>query len=124
MDQMLRVAAAVLSLLLLSPSVLAQSQAEMNRQAVEALELAEANMEKVYRQILKEHAGEKSFLADLKEAQKAWRRYVEFHLKTMFPLKEGEDPTFIYGSIYHLEFAGAKATMVEQRTGQLKLLIE
>jgi uncharacterized protein YecT (DUF1311 family) len=95
----------------------------MNRKAMEMLELTEANMGKVYRQILKERAGEKAFLADLKAAQKAWRLYVEFHLKTLFPVKHGEDPTLTYGSIYHLEYAEAKTALVEQRIGQLKLLV-
>src|SRR5687767_9891904 len=86
--------------LLLSQSMelRAQNQAEMNQEAGEALAAADRQLNKVYRQLVAKHEEDEKFVSELKEAQRAWLKFVEFHLKNLFPLQAGENPRVVYGS--------------------------
>ncbi|MCX6845695.1 MAG: DUF1311 domain-containing protein [Verrucomicrobia bacterium] len=97
----------------------AQSQPEMNAAAEADLAAAHAKLNSLYKKVLSTNADDKQFCSDLKEAQRAWLKYMEFHVKTLFPLKEGEDPRFKYGSIYPLELATAQTEMIEARCKEL-----
>jgi uncharacterized protein YecT (DUF1311 family) len=96
----------------------------MNEQSAARLGKVDTELNRVYQAVLKEHADDREFLADLKEAQRTWLHFVEFHLKTVFPLKKGERPAEVYGSSYPTEFAEEKITLIEQRTAQLKSLLQ
>lgn len=101
----------------------AQSQAEMNLTAAGELNDADAKLNSVYQRVLSKNADDKAFCADLKEAQRAWIKFVDFHMKTVFPLKEGESPRYVYGSIYPSEFAAEKIELFQQRIKQLESLL-
>jgi uncharacterized protein YecT (DUF1311 family) len=108
----------------IAPSpTLAQSQREMNTKAGEDLGKADAELNKLYQRILQQRKGEPDFAEALKEGQRAWLKYVETHLKMLFFVKEGENPREVYGSIYPMEFAEAKATLIKTRIEQLKELL-
>jgi uncharacterized protein YecT (DUF1311 family) len=109
---------------LTSPPGYAQSQLEMNEQAGKRLEKADAEMNKVYKQILKQHGNDQPFVAVLKEGQRAWLKFAELHLAMLFFVKEGEDPRVEYGSMYPMLFAEAKTELVTARTKQLRELLE
>jgi uncharacterized protein YecT (DUF1311 family) len=112
------------SLLALAPMpAAAQSQAEMNMQAGKQLEKADAELNKVYKQVLEQRADDPDFVAVLKEGQRAWLKYVELHLKMLFFVKEGENPREVYGSIYPMEFAEAKKELIKARAAQLRDLV-
>lgn len=100
----------------------AQSQAEMNAEAAADLEKADATLNGVYRKLLKDNSDSSQFCSDLKEAQRAWLKFVDFHMKSAFPLEEGEDPRVVYGSIFPMEYARLKARLTEERVAQLKAL--
>lgn len=103
----------------------AQSQAEMNAAALADLENADAKLNSVYKRIISQNAKDTQFCNALREAQRAWLKFVELHLKTVFPLKDGENPREVYGSIYPQVFATEKASLIEERIqqlGQLNLL--
>jgi len=114
---------ALLVLIFLGGHLPAQTQAEMNRDAVAQLEAADARLNRAYQLVLKKYAGEPEFLSNLKEAQRAWLKYVEFHLKTVLPVKDGEDPRVVYGSMYPIDYSEAKIPLLESRTAQLKSLV-
>lgn len=105
-------------------SVFAQSQAEMNADAAAGLEKADRQLNAVYQKLLKSHEDSPAFCSALKEAQRAWLRFVEFHLKSAFPLEEGEDPRVVYGSIFPMEYALLKTQLTEERVAQLRALAE
>ena len=107
-----------------SPPTFAQSQNELNEQAGKGLEKADAELNKVYKQILKQRAGDSAFVAVLKDGQRTWVKFVDLHLKMLFYVKEGEDPRVEYGSMYPMLFAQAKADLVTARTKQLRELVE
>ncbi len=110
----------VFAFLILAVSAPAQSQSEMNQEASENLAKADNALNQTYQKALAEHADEPQFCSDLTEAQRAWLKFVEFHMKTKFPLKEGENPREVYGSIYTLDFCTEKTSLIEARTEQLK----
>ena len=108
-----------LCLLTFSVDLRAQSQAEMNLTSAADLDKADAKLNSLFKLILTKNADQKEFCADLKEAQRAWIKFVEFHMKTLYPLKEGENPRQVYGSSYPTEFAASKTILIKQRIKQL-----
>jgi uncharacterized protein YecT (DUF1311 family) len=101
-----------------------QSQAEMNMESGKRLEKADAELNKVYKQVLAQNEGDKEFSAVIKESQRAWLKYVELQMKVLFFVKEGENPREVYGSVYPTEFAEAKAALITARTKELKEMLE
>jgi uncharacterized protein YecT (DUF1311 family) len=97
----------------------AQTQAEMNDAALNELEAAHAKLNSIYKKVLSSKADDKQFCSDLKEAQRAWLKYMEFHMKTLYPVKEGEDPRLVYGSMYSLDLAVEQAEMIKARCKEL-----
>jgi uncharacterized protein YecT (DUF1311 family) len=104
--------------------VRAQSQGEMNATAAAELGTADAALNALYQKILADRAKNPGFCTDLREAQRAWLKFVDYHLKTVFPLKPGENPREVYGSMYSLDFAVMKTELIEQRVEQLKVLVK
>jgi uncharacterized protein YecT (DUF1311 family) len=116
---------AAIALLAASPhSSFAQTQREMNMEAGKTLEKADAQMNKVYKQILTQRTDDPEFVAVLKEGQKTWLKFMELHLKMLFFVKEGESPREVYGSVYPTEFAEAKTSLIEARVKQLRDLLQ
>jgi uncharacterized protein YecT (DUF1311 family) len=103
--------------------VAAQTQAQMNAQAGKKLEKADAELNKVYKQVLEQRTEDPEFTAVLKEGQRAWLKFAELHLKMLFFVKEGENPREVYGSVYPTEFAEAKAELINTRIAQLRDLV-
>ncbi len=101
-----------------------QTQAQMNIDSKAQLDDADAALNKVYKELMAASAEDEGFCSDLKEAQRAWLKFVEYHMKTLFPLKEGESPRVVYGSIYPTSFAEAKTELIEARTAQLQAMLE
>lgn len=100
----------------------AQSQAEMNAEALEDLRRADDKLNEVYRALLRERSAEKEFCHNLREAQRAWLKFVDFQLHCLFPLRKGEVPTQKYGSVFPLEWATAKQQLMEKRIRDLEYL--
>ena len=111
------------SLLASSISVQAQNQTEINRSAGTNLKKADIKLNLIYKKVLSQNATDKKFCSDLTEAQRAWIKFIEFHMKTVFPLKDGENAREVYGSIYAFEFATEKTSIIEQRIKQLESLL-
>lgn len=98
----------------------AQPQRELNAIANAGLEKADKQLNSVYQKVLREHQGNPAFCRDLREAQRSWLRFVELHLKCSFPLREGEDPRMVYGSVYPMDYALLHTELVKQRIAQLE----
>lgn len=102
----------------------AQSQPEMNAQAYADLQKADKKLNIIYKSLISKHSEDPQVRSDLKEAQRAWLKFVEYHMKTVFPLKDGENPREVYGSIFPCEFAIEKTSLIAQRTKQLERLLD
>jgi len=87
----------------------------MNAQSQENFEKLDAVLNKSYKDLLGRNDEDPSFAGVLKEAQRAWLKYVELHMTSVFPLAEGENPQEVYGSIYPLEYNNEKTKLYKQR---------
>jgi uncharacterized protein YecT (DUF1311 family) len=114
----------VTCLLFGAPSLFGQSQMEMNTVAETGFLQADARLNSVYKKLLSAKADDKEFCENLRQAQRAWITFVDFHMKTLFPLKKGEDPRIEYGSIYPLEYYTEKSALFKERIKQLKSILE
>ncbi|MBU6170940.1 MAG: DUF1311 domain-containing protein [Verrucomicrobia bacterium] len=101
----------------------AQTQTEMNAAAEADLAAAHAKLNSLYKKVLSTNADNQQFCSDLKEAQRAWLKYMEFHVKTLFPIKEGEDPRSMYGSMYPMDVATEQTVMIEARCKELSEML-
>lgn len=85
------------SLFIWCAPVLAQTQTEMNESACGQLNAADKTLNETYRNILREHGKDKVFVAKLRDAQRAWVKYRNAHLSSVWP--ENDKP-LMYGSVY------------------------
>lgn len=121
---MLRTLLALLILLVVIPSHShAQSQAEMNATAAADLEKSDRQLNTLYQKLLTENESDADYCRALRESQRAWLKFVDGHLAVVFPLKKGEDPRVVYGSIYPMDYAIARTELVAQRVAQLRQLL-
>ena len=98
----------------------AMGQASMNACAQQDMQAADAELNQVYRAVLKVHADEPVFLEKLKVAQRTWIQSRDQDLEAQFPLAPGESAQVVYGSIYNYEYADAKAVLTRLRTAYLR----
>jgi uncharacterized protein YecT (DUF1311 family) len=98
----------------------AMDQASINACAQQDLQAADAELNRVYRAILKRHAGEPVRIDRIRAAQRAWIRSRDSDLEARFPLAPGENAHVVYGSIHPYEHASAKAELTRLRTAYLR----
>lgn len=109
--------ASCLAVLLTNCVALAQTQADLNRDACAAYEKADAQMNSVYRQILNQYKTEAVFIAKLKTAQRAWVAFRDAHLESVYP-----EPNKLaaYGSVNPMCRCKVLAELTADRTKALK----
>ncbi len=61
-----------------------QTQSEMNQEACEKYKKADAELNRIYRQVLRDYAGDKNFVQKLKLAQQAWLAFRDAHLNSIY----------------------------------------
>ncbi|AWV06599.1 lysozyme inhibitor LprI family protein [Marilutibacter maris] len=98
----------------------AGSQQEMNACAFDALAEDDAELNRVYRQVLASRPDDALFAQKLRDAQRLWIQLRDADLDALFPVADGVDPRIEYGSIYPLERAEAKTRMTRERTRYLR----
>jgi len=101
--------------LLLSQVGPGQSQVEINATVQASFDKLDAKLNKSYKDLLERNDNDPSFATALKEAQRAWLKYVELHMNSVFPLAEGENPGEVYGSNYTAEYLAEKSKLFQQR---------
>ena len=107
--------------LLLSPVssavVLAQTQAAMNGEACAESTKADAELNAIYQQVLRERQSDALFVRKMKAAQRAWITYRDTHLAALYP---AADPRREYGSAYPVCRCTALAEATRKRTEELR----
>jgi len=72
-----------------------QTQFEMNQEACGKYKKADAELNRIYRQILRDYAEDKNFVQKIKIAQRAWIAFRDAHVNSIYP-----DPSRqAYGSV-------------------------
>ncbi len=100
-----------------TPPLHGQTQIELNQTAGSELEKADAELNKVYQDIIRLYADDKAFIKQLRIAQRAWLKFRDTHLETVFPK---ENKRLEYGSAYPLCYSYAQAELTRARTKQLR----
>ncbi|MEQ9577834.1 MAG: lysozyme inhibitor LprI family protein [Marinoscillum sp.] len=93
-----------------------QTQAEMNKEAAENYKKADAELNKVYQQIMKEYADDPTFLDALRTSQRNWITFRDSELKMKYPDRE---PGW-YGSIQPMCVSYYMAELSSERTTKLR----
>jgi len=102
----------------------AQTMVEIREAVGDELSKADAKLNRVYQKVLKENADNPDFCSDLREAQRAWLKYAEYHLKTLFPVGPGENASVLYGTMYPVDLGEAKIALTVKRTTELEALLK
>lgn len=77
---------------------------------------ADAELNDVYTQILREYSADKQFIARLKQAQRAWLAFTAAHLASLYP-----DPNpMTYGSVNRTCRCLVMTDLTHERTTQLR----
>jgi len=114
-----------LSLFLLSSSAFAfecnpeGSQSEMNQCSYDDFLKADKALNEVYQALIKQSAGDKTYITALRKAQRAWIKFRDAELDAMFSCPE-EDIKLCWGSLVGLFYPNAKAELTEERTKKLQ----
>lgn len=95
----------------------AQSQFELNECAASDLKKADDELNRVYKEILKRHAGDQVFVKRLKAAQRAWISFRDAELEAIFP---AADKRLEYGSAFPMCYFNWQKELTVQRTQQLR----
>ncbi|HEV7238285.1 MAG TPA: lysozyme inhibitor LprI family protein [Thermoanaerobaculia bacterium] len=110
----------VLPLLLLaftSLSTLAQTQAEMDREACNEYKHADAELNRVYQQVIHEYKADGLFIEKLRGAQRAWLAYRDAQIEALYPAR---DPLHAYGSVHRMCHCQAMTELTLERTEVLR----
>lgn len=100
----------------------AQTQTELNECACKQFQTSEAEMNRVYRELLSSRAKDSLVVAKLKNAQRAWLAFRNAQLELLYP--ETANPKLTYGSAFPMCHCMAKREMTEERTKQLRQLLQ
>ncbi len=77
---------------------------------------ADAELNDVYAQVLREYSADKQFIAKLKQAQRAWLAFTAAHLAALYP-----DPNpMTYGSVNRACRCLVMTDLTRERTTQLR----
>lgn len=80
------------------------------------LKRADEELNNIYRQVLTKYSAYPEFISTLIDAQRAWIKYRDAHLRSLYP---EDDKSFHYGSIYHLCFNIEMAELTWSRVKEL-----
>jgi uncharacterized protein YecT (DUF1311 family) len=95
----------------------ARTQTDLNVCADAALKRSERELELTYHKVLKAYADDKVFIARVKKAQRAWLKFRDAELDTIFPHK---GKTTYYGSAFPMCFDNWTVKLTRMRIEQLK----
>jgi uncharacterized protein YecT (DUF1311 family) len=91
--------------------------------ATEGLKKADAELNLVYRQLLKKYAARKNFISKLKLAEEAWVKFRDAHIESLYSESE-EDQMRAEGSVYPMCKAMELTRLTVERTTALKNMLD
>lgn len=100
----------------------ATTQSELNTCATRALDSADVDLNRVYQQLLKKHAVQKTFIKKLKLAQEAWLKFRDAHIESFYP-ELNEDQLRAEGTIYSMCKVMENTRLTIERTEELKRML-
>jgi uncharacterized protein YecT (DUF1311 family) len=95
----------------------ANTQLQMNECAKAELDSSDAELNRVYQELLQKRKNDPNATAKTREAQRAWLKFRDAHMAEVFP---APNKRVEYGSMYPLLFALEEASVTRQRTAMLQ----
>ncbi|HXN49663.1 MAG TPA: lysozyme inhibitor LprI family protein [Bryobacteraceae bacterium] len=99
----------------------AGAQPELNACAAEEAARVDAEMNRVYRELLAKNSDDAAAAEKIKKAQRAWVAFRDAYIEAMFP---AEDKLAEYGSMYPMERDLILATLTRRQIDALKDVIQ
>lgn len=99
----------------------AANQRELNDCFCNQHKKADAELNRVYQQLISANANDQVFLDKLKTAQRAWIAFRDAQLEAIYP--ETDEPRVKYGSVYPMCYCAAQQDLTEERTKHLKRML-
>jgi uncharacterized protein YecT (DUF1311 family) len=99
----------------------AATQNELNECSCKQFRAADAEMNRVYGQLLYSRAKDRLFIAKLKNAQRTWLVFRDAHLASLYP--DDTHPKLTYGSAFPMCWCMIERHMTEERTKELKKML-
>jgi len=106
-----------------APCSNALNQMDMNRCFCDEYHKSDAELNRVYQQLLAANQESPLKVEKLKAAQRAWISFRDAQMEAFYPTT-GEDPRLTYGSVYQMCYCMAQQTLTEDRTQQLKHMLD
>jgi uncharacterized protein YecT (DUF1311 family) len=95
----------------------ADTQLAINQCSSRNKQTADQELNDVYQAVLKQHADDKTFTDNLKQAQRAWLKWRDAEMAAIYP--ERKQPGY-YGSSFAGCWSEQLATLTRERTRQLR----
>jgi uncharacterized protein YecT (DUF1311 family) len=99
----------------------ANTQADMSACAAEELKRADAELNRVYQQLLQKRKSDPVATAKTREAQRAWVTFRDAHMQEAFP---AADKATTYGSMFGLDYSLEEASVTRERSAMLRQMLE
>ncbi len=96
----------------------AQSQSEMNKDAMNSYKKVDDELGVIYQVILKKYAKNTKFINALRASERCWIQYRDAEVKMMYP---ADDTRAAYGSIYPTLYYSYLEELTKTRLKELKL---
>ncbi|MEP6793679.1 MAG: lysozyme inhibitor LprI family protein [Saprospiraceae bacterium] len=103
---------------LMSFTLFAQTQADMNDEAAQGFRTADSTMNVMYKKIQKVYSDDSLFLKNLKIAQRIWITFRDAELQLKYPASAG------YGSIQRMCYALYQTDLTNDRIRTLQIWLD
>jgi uncharacterized protein YecT (DUF1311 family) len=94
----------------------------MNEEAAATLAAADVGLNKVYQTILNDYKKDPAALENFRQSQRDWLKEVSSIIAKAYPLKKGENPRVVYGSMYPLDVASMRTQLTVARIRDLQTI--
>jgi uncharacterized protein YecT (DUF1311 family) len=100
------------------------TQLDLNRDAGSALKAADAELNRIYREIRRRYRDEPLFLDKLERAQDARLKFRNAELEALYRPTSDGDPRIACGSMYPMRYASAMEQLIKERSAQLRTWLD
>ncbi len=112
-----------LSIFITTP-IMGQTQLNLNTEASSEFQAADAEMNRVYKEILLLYKDNAQFIMNLRSAQRAWLKFRDAELEAHYPATPHENRHHLYGSVFPMCLANSKAALTRLRIEQLRVWLK
>jgi uncharacterized protein YecT (DUF1311 family) len=99
----------------------AQTQMEMNEEALKSYKKTDAELGRVYQKIIQKYAKNTEFINALRSSERLWIQFRDAEVKMMYPASDSRNE---YGSMYPLCLYSYLEVLTRSRVNQLSLWLK